>query len=65
MSDEITTAITDSAKGPKRVKDQQIEVEQHSLYEQIAVDKYIAGKTAQTKAHRGLKISKGVAPSSK
>ena len=43
---EIENAITENATGPKKVSGDAGSVEQHSLKDQIAADKYLASKKA-------------------
>jgi hypothetical protein len=46
MANDVEKAIEESAKGPKRASGDSGSVEQHSLREQIEVDKYLAVKRA-------------------
>ena len=46
MADEIDKTIEENAKGPKRASGDAGSVEQHSLADQIAADKYLASKAA-------------------
>jgi hypothetical protein len=62
MTDELDTTIEENAKGPKRAKGDQGEVEQHSLADQIAADRYLASKKAAKSKGSGMKISKLVPP---
>ncbi len=62
MSDEIQDAIIENAKGPKRVRGDEGEVEQHDLADQIAAAKHVAGTTAATNASRGLRFTKLIPP---
>lgn len=59
LGDEIET----NASGPKRVKGDQGEVEQHSLKDQIEADRYLASKRAMSTKRRGVRFSKIVPPS--
>jgi hypothetical protein len=58
MPDELSNSIETAAKGPKRVRTDAGEVEQHSLREQIEADKYLAAKAAASTRGRGLRFSK-------
>jgi hypothetical protein len=58
MPDEVSDAIETAAKGPKRVRTDAGEVEQHSLADQIAADKYLAAKAAASTRGRGLRFNK-------
>ena len=54
MADELDQTIKDNAAGPKRAKGDSAEMEQHSLPDQIAADRYLASKKAT--ASKGLCI---------
>lgn len=54
--------IADNATGPKRVQGDAGSVEQHSLPDQIAADRYLAAKQAVRSRGKGLRISKLVPP---
>lgn len=58
MPDEITDAIEASAAGPKKASGDSGSVEMHPLSEQIEADQYLSGKTAVSRAHRGLRQSR-------
>jgi hypothetical protein len=63
MADELTPEkIAENAADPKRVTIDGSTVEQHSIGDQIAADKYRASKAAVKGAKRGLNISKFVPP---
>jgi hypothetical protein len=63
MSEESREeAIEANAEGPKRVKGDQGEVEQHSIRDQIEADRYLASKAATTGARRGLKFNRLIPP---
>ena len=59
--EDLTEAIKESAKAPRRAKGDSSEVEQHSLRDQIAADKYLASKNA-TKKKLGVVFKKLVPP---
>ena len=46
MADELDSAIETNAKGPRQASADGVNVQQHSLPDQIAADKYLAGKRA-------------------
>ena len=46
MADEIENAIRQNAQGPESAEADGVKVSQHSLPDQIAADKYLAGKEA-------------------
>lgn len=58
MAEELDDTIEANAGGPRRVKGDQGEVEQHSLKDQIAADEYLAAKRAARQNRRGLRINK-------
>jgi hypothetical protein len=55
-------AIEQNAQGPKKAQGDAGSVEQHSLPDQIAADRYLASKRAMRSRGRGLRISKLVPP---
>ena len=58
MSDDLSKKIEQNAANPKRAKGDSLEVEQHSLADQIAADKYLASKKAAKSKGLGIKLSK-------
>ena len=56
--DKITETIVKNASGPKFAEVDGQRVEQHTLTEQIAADKYLASKDAVKRRGSGLKFSK-------
>ena len=56
--EKITETIVKNASGPKSAEVDGQRVEQHSLKDQIAADKYLASKNAVKKRGSGLKFSK-------
>ena len=61
MADEIEDTIETNATGPKRVRGDSGEIEQHSLKDQIEVDRYLASKKA-IKNGKGFKLSRLISP---
>ncbi len=57
MTEDIDT-IRDNASGPKRASGDSGSVEQHSLSEQIAADKYLESKKASRSQGLGIKLAK-------
>ena len=55
-------AIEQNAQGPKKAQGDAGSIEQHSLPDQIAADRYLASKRAMRSRGRGLRISKLVPP---
>jgi len=49
MADELDNAIEQNATGPRQATADGVNVQQHSLPDQIAADKYLAGKRAVSK----------------
>jgi hypothetical protein len=59
MADELEQNIRDNAAGPKR---DSAEMEQHSLPDQIAADRYLQGKKATRSKGLGIAMKKLVPP---
>lgn len=59
---ELDQEILDNASAPKRVQGDEGSVEQHSLPDQIAADRYLASKAAQAGKGPGIKFFKLVPP---
>ena len=57
-------ALEQNATGPKRAQGDAGSVEQHSLTDQIAADRYLAAKRALRTRTKGLIISKLMPPGS-
>jgi len=49
MVEELDNSIEQNAAGPKQVTADGVTVQQHPLPDQIAADKYLAGKRAVSK----------------
>ena len=62
MSDTLDNSILESAKAPAKVSGDSGSVEQHSLPDQIAADKYLASKNAAKSRGLGIKFIKISAP---
>ena len=62
MAEELDSTIRDNASGPKRAKGDATEMEQHSLPDQIAADRYLASKAAAKKKGLGIKTTKLIPP---
>ena len=58
MADDLEDNIRENAAGPKRAKGDSSEMEQHSLPDQIAADKYLASKQASRKKGLGIALKK-------
>ena len=46
MTDDLTNTIQQNAQGPRQAAVDGVNVQQHSLPDQIAADKYLAAKRA-------------------
>ncbi|MFH1022118.1 MAG: hypothetical protein V1809_01875 [Planctomycetota bacterium] len=64
MAHDVNKAIQKNARGPKRVKGDSVEMEQHGLTDQIAADRYLASKQATKARGLGVRVSKLVPPGS-
>ena len=62
MADELDSTIQENASGPKRARGDSGEMEQHSLTDQIAADKYLAEKNARENPAKGFTRVKIVPP---
>jgi hypothetical protein len=49
MADDLKDAIKQNAEGPKQASADGVSAQQHSLADQIAADKYLAGKDAASR----------------
>ena len=58
MPDDLETKIRENAAGPAKVSGDAGSVEQHSLADQIAADRYLSSKDAAKKPSRGLRLNK-------
>ena len=58
MAEDLDNTIRDNAAGPKRARGDAGEMEQHPLKDQIAADKYLAGKAAVAGKGLGIKLAK-------
>jgi hypothetical protein len=59
---ELQDNIRENAAGPKRAKGDSAEMEQHSLPDQIAADRYLSSKEAAKKKGLGIATKKLVPP---
>jgi hypothetical protein len=58
MADDLEQTIRDNAAGPKRAKGDSAEMEQHTLPDQIAADRYLEGKKASRGVGLGIPLKK-------
>jgi len=61
MAEDLSTTISENAKGPKRAQGDSGSVEQHDLKDQIEADRYLASKEAAKKG-LGVRMTKVVPP---
>lgn len=61
---DLADAIAENAAGPKRAKGDNGEMEQHSLQDQIAADRYLRNREAAKAGPRALRVSRIVPPGS-
>lgn len=64
MAENLDTQIRDNASGPKKATGDSGSVDQHSLNDQIAADRYLASKAAVRSKGLGIRLSKLVPPGS-
>jgi hypothetical protein len=62
MSDELEDSIRENAQQPAKAAGDSGSVEQHSLSDQIAADRYLQEKQAARSRRLGLRITKIVPP---
>lgn len=60
---DLAASIRKNASGPKAASGDMGSVTEHSLQDQIAADKYLAGKKAQKAGGLGVRLFKIAAPS--
>lgn len=58
MAENLADAIAENAAGPKRASGDSLSVEQHSLQDQIAADRYLASKQAARAKGLGIRLAK-------
>lgn len=62
MADDLEETIRENAEGPSKASGDAGSVEQHSLKDQIEVDRYLASKKAAKRKGLGVKVSRIVPP---
>ena len=62
VADNLDNTIRDNAAGPKRAKGDSAEMEQHSLSDQVAADRYLASKNAAKNKGLGIRFRKLTPP---
>ncbi len=58
MTESLDNTIETNASGPRKASGDSGSVEQHSLSDQIAADKYLESKTASRSKGLGIKLLK-------
>ena len=58
MGEELDNSIQENAAGPRKASGDSGSVEQHSLADQIAADKYLESKKASRSKGLGIKLAK-------
>jgi hypothetical protein len=58
MADDLKDSIAENAQGPRRAQGDSGSMEQHSLPDQIAADKYLASKQALQRRTPPIKMFK-------
>jgi hypothetical protein len=62
MADELTNTILENAQNPAKASGDSCSMEQHSLPDQIAANRYLESKKAARKKGLGIKLTKLVPP---
>jgi hypothetical protein len=62
MPDDLETTIRDNARGPAKASGDAGSMEQHSLPDQIAADRYLESKKAARQKGLGIDLKKLVPP---
>ena len=62
MADEIENSIIENAQGPAKAAGDSGSMEQHSLPDQIAADRYLESKKAARRKGLGIGLKKLVPP---
>ncbi len=62
MAEELDDTIKTNAQGPKQASADGVNVQQHSLPEQIAADRYLQSKQAARRKGLGIATKKLVPP---
>ncbi len=62
MPDDLEETIRDNAQGPAKASGDAGSVEQHSLQDQIAADRYLNAKRAAKAKTLGLRVTKIIPP---
>jgi len=58
VAENLDNTIRDNAAGPRKASADSVSIEQHSLADQIAADKYLESKKASRAKGIGIKLAK-------
>lgn len=58
MPDDVRDQIEENAQAPRRIQGDEGEIEEHSIPDQIAADRYLSGAAAAEHGHRGMRFTK-------
>ena len=58
----VESALSAAISGPKRVKTDAAEVEQHTVDEYVKAAQYLGGSAAGSRPRRGLRMTKVIPP---
>lgn len=61
-SNDLSNQIAQNAGAPRRAQGDSGSMEQHSLPDQIAADRYLASKAAMKSRRKGLRFVKFISP---
>jgi hypothetical protein len=62
MTEPLDQNIRENAQGPRRASGDSGSVEQHSLQDQMAADRYLASKEAAKRKGMGIRVGKMIPP---
>lgn len=62
MADDLEQSIRENAQQPAKTSVDSVNVEQHSLADQIEADRYLASKQASRSKRLGLRFTKVIPP---
>jgi hypothetical protein len=62
LAEQLTEQIRENASGPRRASGDSGSVDQHSLTQQIAADRYLASKDAAKRKGMGIRVGKMIPP---
>jgi hypothetical protein len=62
MADDLEQSIRENAQQPAKTSVDSVNVEQHSLADQIEADRYLASKQATRSKRLGLRFTKVIPP---